>query len=330
MHYHALSYQYRWKDLSVDLELTNKCNLHCGFCPREKTPAKGLMTQATFAHVLQRVAESPLPLTIAGCGTGDPLLHPDLCHFIKQATQRDIPFRLTTAGTLLSPRKSAELLQAGLKEIHFSITGIGDHYSKNYGFPFEKTLANILDFQRQAATYDDIKTGILVIQTAESARELPAILAFWESAGFPRQAILLTEEHNRAGSYAGTTSSFILASDSSGSYKQPHNEKTLVCPAPFLSTFIGWDGHYYLCMNDWEKQVAIGDIRHQSIRQAMLLKKHYLAENGWLCRSCSFKPENYLADAVSNPAAPPRQLPATYINNAVKHNRLTEKILESC
>ncbi len=330
MEHHDISYQYRWKDLSVDLELTNKCNLHCTFCPREKTPAKGRMTRENFNRVLERIEESPLPLGIAACGSGDPLLHPELGDFVEQAAKRDIPFRITTAGTLLSPQKSAELLQAGLSEIHFSITGIGDHYSKTYGFPFEKTLANVVDFQEQAAIYGNCKIGILIIQTREVAKEIETILKFWESAGLQRNAILLTEEHNRAGSYTGKTSSFTSTSANNLVGDSPRQNEKLTCPAPFLSTFIGWNGHYYLCMNDWEKRVDIGDISTTSIHQAMMRKKNYLADNGKLCQACSFKPENYLRDSGKNPDSPPRQSPTTYLANAVKHNQLAKKILEAC
>ena len=33
---------------SVDIELTNRCNAKCHFCPRDQTPHEGLMSPEVF------------------------------------------------------------------------------------------------------------------------------------------------------------------------------------------------------------------------------------------------------------------------------------------
>ena len=42
---------------TVDIELTNRCNAKCHFCPRDQTPHEGLMSRAVFDRSLARAVE---------------------------------------------------------------------------------------------------------------------------------------------------------------------------------------------------------------------------------------------------------------------------------
>ena len=44
-------------ELSVDIELTNRCNAKCHFCPRDQTPHEGLMSPEVFDQSLLRAVE---------------------------------------------------------------------------------------------------------------------------------------------------------------------------------------------------------------------------------------------------------------------------------
>ena len=43
--------------MTVDIELTNRCNAKCYFCPRDQTPHQGLMTPEVFDQALARAIE---------------------------------------------------------------------------------------------------------------------------------------------------------------------------------------------------------------------------------------------------------------------------------
>jgi MoaA/NifB/PqqE/SkfB family radical SAM enzyme len=68
---------------TVDVEVTNRCNAKCHFCPRDRTPHQGLMPPEVFAKTLERaveyrarVADLPNPnVHISLCGLGEPLLN---------------------------------------------------------------------------------------------------------------------------------------------------------------------------------------------------------------------------------------------------------------
>ncbi len=40
--------------LTIDIEITNRCNATCHFCPRDATPHQGIMSVETFDKALAR------------------------------------------------------------------------------------------------------------------------------------------------------------------------------------------------------------------------------------------------------------------------------------
>lgn len=319
MKHHDMAYRYQRGNFSTDIELTNKCNLHCSFCPRDKMPATGFMQRETFYKIIDRIKESPIAYKAASCGTGDSILHPELKDFIAYSNSNDIPYRLTTSGTLLTHSKSAELLDAGLNEIHFSVTGIHETYTQIYGFPFEKTLENILGFRElsQQKRICDIK--IIMVQTTEVLDNLESILLFWKNHGFERKNIYLLEEHNRSGSHTITTAFAATGFEEEKSISAK-------CAAPFFSVFIGWDGKYYLCSHDWKKKANFGDVFQYSFMDVYDQKMLYMAKSATLCKTCSYNPENYLADITSRIDHPPRQTYENFIASTRHNQALVEQL----
>ena len=41
----------------IDVEASNRCHATCDFCPRDRTPHQGFMSQDTFGQVLNRAME---------------------------------------------------------------------------------------------------------------------------------------------------------------------------------------------------------------------------------------------------------------------------------
>ncbi len=327
MQSHGFSFRYTRQNMTVDLELTNKCNLHCQFCPREKTPQTGFMSTEHFTRIIQRIQEYSLPLSLTACGLGDPLLHPLLPTFIKQSAESDISFNLNTSGTLLTPENSIALLDAGLHEIRFSVTGIHETYTNYYGYSFEKTIKNISEFQNLTIkNQHQCQIKITIVMTKQTFDNIDNIINFWHQRGIPKKDLIFLEEHNRAGSYQGLDQqSFLYPSHAT------ENDNNIIasqktCPIPFFSVFIGWDGKYYLCALDWEKKASMGNVEQHSIQDVVMRKSLYLTKKQRICNQCSYDPENYLYDILKNPHAPPRQQLEIFQLNNIKNDRLTALI----
>ncbi len=315
---HPYSFRLTRQQLSLDLELTNKCHLSCAFCPRDKTPKTGFMAEQTFATVLDRVEESPLPLSLVACGLGEPLLHPGLVDFVQEAARRGHQFAVNAAATLLDPGRAEALLAAGLTEMRFSITGTGAAYEAYYGHDFASQVRLVREFRALAARAGRCRTRIVIVLTREVYRQLDDILDFWGSQGFGRDDLILLEEHNRSGSYStGPGQTFNYRAGQHG-YR---------CPIPFVLTFVGWNGNYYLCALDWEKKTPFGNVFADSIAGIMERKQEYFSGCEHACGNCSQQRENYLHDISNNPFAPPRQAAEVYLQNDWHHQRLVSRIM---
>jgi MoaA/NifB/PqqE/SkfB family radical SAM enzyme len=105
--YHALrgfpTTRLTYDPLWLMLDITTRCNLHCGFCPHGnlESPHKLQlhdMTMNTFAQILDRF---PRAITV-GLGGGEPLLNPHVFEMIQVAHERRMKVITSTNGILLS------------------------------------------------------------------------------------------------------------------------------------------------------------------------------------------------------------------------------------
>jgi molybdenum cofactor biosynthesis enzyme MoaA len=143
---------------SIDIEITNRCNAKCHFCPRDATPHQGLMTREVFDQSLVRAIEYRDLATpalgfepgISLCGLGEPLLHRDAAAFTRDV--RDAGFRcsMSSNGALLDARRGEALLDAGLQQIYINVGDRDEAYEDVYKLPFEKTRDNVAQFVEMA------------------------------------------------------------------------------------------------------------------------------------------------------------------------------------
>ena len=76
----------------VDMEVTNRCNAKCHFCPRDRTPHQGLMAPEVFEQGLAQatlyrdtVLASDDEMMVSLCGLGEPLLNKHVFDYVRQA-----------------------------------------------------------------------------------------------------------------------------------------------------------------------------------------------------------------------------------------------------
>ena len=80
------------------VEITNRCNLACSFCPKTKRAPRTMSAQE-FGLVLSRL-EGYVQYVYLHV-MGEPLLHPELPTLLALAKARDMKICITTNGTLL-------------------------------------------------------------------------------------------------------------------------------------------------------------------------------------------------------------------------------------
>jgi MoaA/NifB/PqqE/SkfB family radical SAM enzyme len=108
----------------VYIEPTVACNLDCITCFRNAWDQPlGRMTEETFEHIFAGLkALSPVPGVYFG-GIGEPLFHPKTVEWIRRIKGLGTKVELITNGTILTEKKSRELIDAGLDVLWVSLDG---------------------------------------------------------------------------------------------------------------------------------------------------------------------------------------------------------------
>jgi MoaA/NifB/PqqE/SkfB family radical SAM enzyme len=165
----------------VYIEPTDLCNLTCSMCMRQTwNESMGRMSTETFERILDGLkAFSPLPTVFFG-GLGEPLFHPKTVEWVAQAKALGARVELITNGTTLTPKRSQQLIDAGLDVLWVSIDGatpenfadvrLGDH--------LEAILNNVWHFQslRRLGHMPKPEIGIAFVAMKRNIRDLPEIL----------------------------------------------------------------------------------------------------------------------------------------------------------
>jgi len=283
-------------EITYDLELTNACNTSCIFCPRDKTPKQGFIDFNTFKKAIQRAKESGVVRSIVSSGLGEPLLHPKVVNFARFATDEGLDYNITTNASLLKRELANELIDAGLKGICLSVSGINSTYEEIHRLNFEVTKTNILDFID--VSNGRCKATISITICDENRNEIDQTIRFWKKNGIKK--FLLFDVNNRGGavdinlSYLKSERLYHQAVEILKS-----NNISTMCWAPFRYWFVGWDGNYYLCCNEYGKKFPLGNVFDKSMKEISVIKERCLLDNPNICRNCDISPISMIMDVLS-------------------------------
>lgn len=289
--------------LTIDIEVTNRCNATCHFCPRDATPHQGIMDVETFDKSLARAVEyrevvkdvSGLPVTVSLCGLGEPLINRNLLSYVKKVKAEGFKCSMSSNGALLTEEKAIALLDAGLDEIYINVSDIDEEYEKIYNLPFDTTCKNITRFA-------ELSQGrcipiIILVDHRNDQSHIKAMEAFWRERGlknFHDYSVInrggaLFVEHMQFEQY---TEMVQARNDLTEDGAQP------LCGAPWGFLFIGYDGNYYLCCSDWRKQASLGSVFDASFLQVTRQKLAMVVSRDPVCKTCNHDPINMLTDEI--------------------------------
>lgn len=253
------------------------------------------MTLDVFNQVIDRVLELGSHAKASLTGLGEPMLHPHFLDFVSHGIQRGLHVDIVSNGSRLTPTLSAGLLDAGLKSMTFSVSDIGEAYDRVYGLPFEVTRDNILEFIRHSRGRCHVQ--ITVVRHDDNASHIDEITQFWQQSG--ADYVHVAREENRGGSH-DKPFQFL---DNRKHWREAvdilHNKGyTELCAIAFYSVFIGWNGQYYLCCQDWEKKVPLGSVYDFSIEFMDAIKLEHNRKQKGICQTCSMNPINELREML--------------------------------
>jgi MoaA/NifB/PqqE/SkfB family radical SAM enzyme len=306
-------------NFTVDVEITNRCNAKCHFCPRDATPHQGLMSAENWQHSLARTLEfkavieamdanrvpvkmgdvygsfSVNGLKMSFCGLGEPLLNKHAADWVREARQAGIDCTMSSNGALLDERRSEALLDAGLQQMMINAGDTHDEYEAVYGLPFDKTCENITNFARMAQGRCEV--GIALVDHHRDPGHLAMMKEFWEARGVSwffdfdvmNRGGALFVEHMQYSSYPEHGVATSWWNDQRGD---------AFCILPFIGANIGYDGNFYLCCSDWKKEAALGHVSDTGITDILAAKFEHLRSREPVCRTCNHDPINRMVDQL--------------------------------
>lgn len=128
----------------VYVEISNRCNLTCSFCPGTKRQSKA-MTEEEFAFLLPKLRDWTDFLYFHVMG--EPLCHPKLERFLELAGDAGFRVILTTNGTLLPKKQEMLLSSPALHKVNISLHAFE---ANDLSMPFEEYLQGCFDFGKAA------------------------------------------------------------------------------------------------------------------------------------------------------------------------------------
>ena len=267
------------------VEITNRCNLACSFCPKTKR-APRTMSASEFDLVLSRL-EGYVRYVYLHL-MGEPLLHPALPALFALAHARGMKVCVTTNGTLLEKRGGELLAAQSLHKISVSL-----HSFEGSGGTDEQApayLTQVWDFAARAAEKGVVVALRLWNDGGADARN-GEILAFLRArAGHDwretRSGSFLLREHlylERAGKFDWPD----LSADESGAQ---------FCLALRDQLGVLADGTVVPCCLDHEGDLPLGNLFTQPLDEILNSPRAIALREGFsrrapaeeLCRRCGF------------------------------------------
>ena len=164
----------------MDIELSNRCNAQCHFCPRSALPSLGHMTQETFTTCIQRVKEAGIK-TISFAGRGESMQNPRFADFVQQAHKEDLHAIVVTNGSHFNSHNTTNFHKWGIKQVTISMSDFGEAYEQVYKLPFKQTMDKIRKFIKYNAKRMDIV--IVIVDHGNNSPPIRQQQEYWTSLG---------------------------------------------------------------------------------------------------------------------------------------------------
>lgn len=246
------------------IETSSRCNLACRLCVnKDIDPSlKGDMDFKLYKKIIDDVKQYVFDVNLFH--RGEPLLNPHIIDMIRYANGNGIKTRIHTNGMLLNETLSREIIKAGLNLISFSFDGYTkETYEKNrIGGTYEKALDNIITFLKLKK---ELKSGtpFTIVQVMEFDENLSREEFKIQKQNFiknfenlPLDKIVIRNPHNWGG---------LLELEGIEKIDRT-NSRVIPCTFPWYSLTIFYNGKVYLCPQDFEGEILVGDASKDSIR----------------------------------------------------------------
>lgn len=261
----------------VFVEITNVCNLGCVHCPypfvsRQNSYKPRYMDLAIYKKIADEVAQFPGAIFRFVCD-GEPMLHPDFLNILRYAKQKKIsPVCFNTNGMLLNEKMAREIISLGVDVVEVSIDALTkETYGRiRKGGDFEKVRSAVFNLlQERDRKQGKTKVMVSIIDQPEAAAEIDGFFKFWNS---------------RVDRVIKRTYTTIGGMVDKGKVKFWQKQGRWPCPLPWTRVFINVDGFAKFCVEDWQDETILGDLRLSTIQDVWISSRYRSIREAHLAR----------------------------------------------
>lgn len=248
---------------TINIELTNACNLRCTMCPRTTKMSRpiGMMDFNLFKKIVDEAVENKTKQIVLHV-LGESMLYPhffDAIHYIKKK-DKNITVTLSTNCTLLNPEKNKKLLESELNVLLLSLDGATKQtYEKlRVNSDFDVVIPNVKDLllQKKEKEFNSPLISIQIIYMQETKEEINSFFKIWKPFLSSNVFISVKEFNDFSGQIKVVNDNEII-----------NNFNFMPCPLFWSRAVIFWDGTVTVCCLDTNGELAIGRIDGQSLKQ---------------------------------------------------------------
>lgn len=269
------------------VELTNRCNLDCVMCPRDKMLRPvGDMSFDLFAKIVDEIKNRVEMVDL--CFAGESLLHPEVFAMIKYAKKNGLKVFLQSNATTMDERIARELVCSKMDLLVLSIDAVtgGTYKQIRRGGNFNEVVKNVATFLKMKKRNGNLPyTIVQMIYLIQNKHEVKEFIKFWKEKG--ADAIRIKPFNTRAG---------FVDNSLDGRGRNIQSKSGFPCIHLWRGLAVYWDGRVVPCCMDYSEKYILGDLHSQSIleiwnspRIKYLRQLHISGEikASDLCRNCS-------------------------------------------
>lgn len=263
---------------SLHIDPTNLCNFRCNFCPtgdfkllKTINRPKGVMPYELFCKIIDELAvickESGQKVNeLHLYKDGEPLIHKELGKMIAYAKRENVAHAIqtTTNAALLTKERTEEIIDSGLDVIRVSVEHANDEgykaITQNYS-DYNKVKENVRYLFEEKVLRKSpliIKTKIVDINFDKSV-----IKKFYDDFAPFSDQISVNNLMGWSNSDAKDFTLGIKIKRGMGNASKLREKN--ICPEPFRSLAINFNGQASVCCVDWSMETVVGDLSKETL-----------------------------------------------------------------
>jgi radical SAM protein with 4Fe4S-binding SPASM domain len=253
---------------------------------------RGIMDMSLYKTIIKDMKNFPSKVkTLRLYAFGEPLVNSYFADMIKLAKDNNVSGDIdtTTNGSLLTPQRSKEIIEAGIDRINISVMGVNSEQYKKFtgcNLSFDRFVNNIsylyhnrgncvvfVKINGDMLSLEDQQTFVHTFTPISDGCAIEHVMDCWYD----------------------TDMGDIAKNEEVGVYGEPLTYVD-VCPYIFYSFCVQYDGVVSACFLDWNRKLVVGNVNQDSLkdiwnglpmhsyRRDMLLKKR---KHMTICKDCN-------------------------------------------